>query len=311
MNISMTTQRPARLWARAWLAGAVLALGAAAPALAAGTLDKIKDSARITLGYVADMRPFAYADAGGKPAGYAIALCNKVADALKAQLPAPALAVEYVRVTRSEGLAALEQGKVDLVCGAVPTLERRAAVDFSIPIMVSGTGVALRADAPLRVLEVLSGREPQNRPVWRGSTDQAPQHAVLAVVGGMTLEKTLAERLKERRIVAEIVQVADTDAGLQLLAARGADALFNDRSLLLDGVARSKTPSDFVVPERTFRRDLVALGLRRGDDAFRLAVDRALSRVYRSEDMAALYSTYFGKAPGPAPDFFQLMALPD
>jgi hypothetical protein len=55
----------------------------------------------------------------------------------------------------------------------------------------------------------------------------------------------------------------------------------------------------------------MALALPRGDDAFRLLVDRTLSRLYRSPDMAALYTTHFG-APGVgALEFFQSVALPD
>src|SRR5207342_1728207 len=142
------------------------------------------------------------------------------------------------------------------LCGAVPTLQRRAVVDFSIPITVSGTSAVVRSDAPVRVVQVLSGREPAGRPTWRASSDQAPQHARLAVVGGTPLEKALEDRLKERRIIAEIVPVKDTEEGLRLLAAHGAVALFQDRQLLQDAVARSSTPADFAVLDRLFRRDL-------------------------------------------------------
>jgi ABC-type amino acid transport substrate-binding protein len=292
------------------LIGLLLCFGAAAPALGAGALDKIKDSGKLTIGYASDMRPFAYGDASGKATGYAIDLCNRVADGVKDELKLSALAVEFVALSRDEAFRAVEQGKADLLCGAVPSIERRAVLDFSIPIMVSGTGVAVRTDAPARLVAALSDREVSG-PIWRGSTDQAPQRVVLAVVAGTTLEKALATRLKERRIVAEIVTVKDLDAGLQLLATHGAQAFFNDRSVLLDAVARSKSPGDIRVLDRLFRRDVVALGMRRGDDDFRLAVDRALSRLYRTQDVVAVYSKHFGPPSGTALEFFQMVALPD
>src|SRR5690349_11875027 len=121
------------------LLAAALALGASFAA--AGTLDKAKEAGKITLGYASDNRPYAF-DAGGKPAGYAIDLCGRVAEALKSELKLPALTVDYVAVTREEAFNAVQQGRIDLLCAAVPTLERRALVDFSIPIMLSGTGVA-------------------------------------------------------------------------------------------------------------------------------------------------------------------------
>jgi len=287
-----------------------MCVAAAAPALAGGTLDKIKDSGRLTLGYASDTRPFSYADAAGKPAGYAIDVCAKVADALKSELKLQSLTVDTVALSRDEAFRAVDQGKADLLCGAVPTLERRALVAFSIPIVRSGTGVAVRGDAPQRLLQVLSGAEPY-RPIWRGSTDQAPQRAVLAVVGGAPLEKELAGKLKEHRVVADMLSVKDVDGGVQALADGQAHAFFDDRAVLLDAVARSKSPGDLRVLDRVFRRELVALAMRRNDDDFRLVVDRALSRLYRTPDIAAIYAKHFG-APGTGTlDFFAQVALPD
>jgi ABC-type amino acid transport substrate-binding protein len=289
---------------------AAILLGATAAA-GAGTLEKARDAGKLSIGFNKDSRPFAYADSGGKAAGYAIALCDKVADAVKAELKMPAIAVEYVPLAPDEAIRAVQQGRIDLLCGAVPSLERRALVDFSIPVLLTGTGAAVRADAPVRLVQVLSGRDAGDRPVWRGSTDQAPQRARLAVVGGILLEKALASRLKERRIVAEMVPVKDTDAGIGLLASGGADVFFSDRLLLLDALARSKVAGDVVVLDRLFRRDLVALATRRDDADLRLLVDRTLSRMYRTPDMAALYTRFFGAPSAAALDFFNLVALPD
>ena len=296
---------------RAALIGSLLCMGAVASALAAGTLDKAKDSGKLTIGYMTDARPFSYNDASGKPAGFAIDVCNHVAAALKDQLKASSLAVSFVAVPRGDEFKAVDQGQIDLLCGATQTLERRTLVDFSIPVLLSGITAAVRADAPVRLLQVLSGSEPAGRPTWRGSADQAPQRAVLAVVGGTTLEKRLSDLLKERRIVAEVVAVKDTAAGVQQLAERKADALFGDRTLLVDAVSRSAAPSDVVVLDRLFRRDPIALAMHRNDDEFRLLVDRALSRLYRSPDLASIYARHFGAPSGGVLDFFQTVALPD
>jgi polar amino acid transport system substrate-binding protein len=290
----------------------LLAAAALAPAHAAGTLDKIKGSGKLTLGYYsADLRPYAYNDSAGKPAGYAIAVCDKVVDALKHTAGFDKLAVEYVGLGRDEAFGAVDQGKVDLLCGAVPTLERRGLVDFSIPIMLSGTSVAVSGDAPARLVSVLAGRDTTEAPIWRASTDQAPQRAVLAVVGDRaTIGDALNHRLKERRIVASVVSAPDPGAGIDMLASGRADAFFEERALLLDAAARRK-PGDVVVLDRLFQRNVVALAVRRNDADFRLAVDRALSRFYRTPDLAALYARSFG-APSPsALEFFQAVALPD
>jgi len=297
-----------RDWLSAALIGPLLWLGVALPATAAGTLDKAKDSGKLTIGYAAEMRPFSYSD-GGKPAGFAIALCNKVVEAVKSELKLSALTAEFVALSGDDPARAVEQGKVDLACGAVPTLERRALVDFSIPVMLSGTSVAVRADASLRLVDALSGRE-STGPIWRASSDQAPHRAAVAVVRGLQLEKELVRTFKERRIVADVVTVTDTAAGLQALTAGSVQAFFSDRLVLLAAMAKAGT-SDVVVLDRLFRRDIVALALRRGDDDFRLVVDRALSRLYRSDELAPLYTSHFGPPSAGVLEFFQTVALPD
>ena len=293
------------------LACALIALGACMPAFGAGALERAKASGKLTIAYATDAAPYASADASGNPAGYAIALCTKIGEAVKNELKMPALAVSYVPLPRDEAVAAVGQGKVDLLCGVVPTLERRALADFSIPIILGGTGVAVRKDAPVRVMQALSGAEPRSQANWRGSTDQAPQRGVIAVIGNTVLEKGLADRLKERRINVAIVTVKDAPAGLQLLAERNADAFFADRALLLEAVGRSKSPSDVRVLDRIYRRDLAALGVQRGDDDFRLLVDRTLSHLFRTREINTIYSSWFGAPTPQQQEFFKLVAIPD
>ena len=105
--------------------------------------------------------------------------------------------------------------------------------------------------------------------------------------------------------------VADYTSGLQMVRDGSATALFGDKPVLLDAVKRGPVAGELQVVERNFSREPLALAMRRGDDAFRLLVDRTLSRLFRSKDFAALYTTHFGP-PGPvALEFFQAVALPD
>jgi ABC-type amino acid transport substrate-binding protein len=303
------THAPTLRLARRIAAAATLVV-LALPAVGAGTLDKVKESGKLTIGYATDARPFSYVESG-KPAGFAVDVCSKVAEAIRDELKLAALAANFVAVARADAFKAVEQGQLDLLCGAAPSLQRRTLVDFSIPVLLSGTGAAVRADAPVRLAQVLAGTEPTDRPTWRGSLDQAPQRVVLATVSGTVIEARLAERLKQRRIVADIVTAPDLAAGVQLLADRKADALFADRVLLVDAVARSARPSDVVVGERLFQRDPIALAVRRDDDDFRLAIDRALTRLYRSADLVTIYTRHYGAPTRGALDFYQAAALPD
>ena len=291
----------------AWLATLLLVV---LPASAAGTLEKVKDSGKLTLGYRSDTRPFAFSD-GGKPAGFSVALCQKVADAVKAELKMPSLTVDFVPLTATDRFEAVQQGRVDLSCGTdTPTLERREMVDFSLPIFFAGTGALLRKDADRRLRDAMEGRPEPAQPVWRAAPGVFSSNVVFAAVGGTTIEKSLIDGLRTRRITVTVARVPDYAAGVQMVLDRRAAALFGDRPVLLDAAKRA--PADeLMVLDRLFTREPLALALRRGDDAFRLLVDRSLSRLFRSPEIGPLYTTYFG-APDPGVlQFFQSVALPD
>jgi polar amino acid transport system substrate-binding protein len=226
-------------------------------------------------------------------------------------LKLPSLAVDFVPLTATDRFEAVQQGRVDLSCGTdTPTLERRALVDFSIPIFFAGTGALLRADADRRLRDAMEDRPAPTQPVWRGAPGVFSSNVVFAAVGGTTIEKSLIDGLRTRRITVTVARVPDYAAGVQMVLERRAAALFGDRPVLLDAAKRG--PADeLMVLERRFTREPLALALRRGDDAFRLLVDRSLSRLFRSPEIGPLYTTYFG-APDPGViEFFQSVALPD
>jgi len=292
---------------------ATLALSAllALPASAAGTLDNARETGKLNLGFRADARPFAYAD-GGKPAGFSIALCERIAEAVKAELKLPALQVEFVPVTAANRFEMLQQGKIDLSCGTdTPTLERRALADFSIPIFIAGTGALMRTDGDRRVRDVLAGRTEPTGPIWRGSPGELGESVTFAVVAGTTIEKSVIDRLKARRVTVTVASVPDYAAGIQMVIDRRAAALFGDRPVLLDAAKRPPAAGQLLVIDRSFSRETLALALPRGDDALRLLVDRTLSRLYRSPDLSALLATHFGAADAGLLQFFQSVALPD
>jgi polar amino acid transport system substrate-binding protein len=296
---------------RAVLLAAALVLGADAPALAAGVLDRARETSKLSFGYRTDVRPFAFSD-GGKAAGYSVALCRRIADAVKAELKLPNLQVDFVPVTAANRFEMLAQGKIDLSCGTdTPTLERRESVDFSIPIFMAGVGAAVRADGDRRVRDVLSGRAAPTDPIWRGNPGELGETVSFAAVGGTTIERNVIDRLRARRVVVEVVPVPDYAAGLQMVAERRAAALFGDRPVLLDAVQRGAAAGQLVVIDRSFTREPLALALPRGDHSFRLLVDRTLSRLYRSKDMAELYAAHFGAQGAGTLQFLQSVALPD
>jgi ABC-type amino acid transport substrate-binding protein len=300
----------------ATLATAMLALSfllpAAVPA-AAGTLDRVREAGKVRFGYYPEAQPFCYRDASGKAAGYAVALCESIAVDIKAALGLPALGVEFVPVTGPERFDALQQGRIDLLClPTVANLAFREKVAFSIPIFPGGIWALLRADAPARLREVLAGREAPNRPAWRGAPGlDALQKRTFSAVAGTTNLTWLTKKLDELKVVAEVVPVESFDVGVKRVLDRSTDVLFGERAVLLDAAKRNASAGDLVVIDRLFTYDPLALALERGDEDFRLLVDRSLSRLYRSGGILALYLQYFGEPDENALMFFRLSAVPE
>ncbi len=287
---------------------------AAAPAASSSTatLDHIRTAGRVRLGYRVDARPFSYKDESGQAAGYAVALCQKIADEVKAEAGVSTLAVEWVPVAIDQRFTAVQQGDVDLFCGPdAITLTGRRDVSYSIPVFPGGVGALLRADAPFRLREVLSGRTPPAGPVWRANAAQSLQARNFVVVAGTATEKWLAGRARELNVVAKISPVGSNDEGVLAVRDRKADVFFAERSLLLDAARRSPSPGDLLVIDRMFTVSPLALSFRRGDDDFRLLVDRTLSRVYSSGEIGGLYAKWFGEPNENAMTFFRWNTLPD
>jgi putrescine:ornithine antiporter len=290
----------------AFLTGAFLPL-----AQAAGTLDRVRDTGRINLGYRADARPFSFKDDAGKATGYSVALCQKIAEQVKTDLKLPTLNVVWVPVTLEGRFQDVQQGRVDMLCGAdTETLARRKEVSFSIPIFPGGIGALLRADAPLGLREVLSkGR--QAGPFWRGSPAEILNQQTFAAVPGTTAERWLGGRVNALQIDSKIVSVPSYEAGIKSVLDRSANAFFGDRAILLDAAKRSPSAGDLIVLDRRFTTEQISLALPRDSDDFRLVVDATLSRFYGTTEFRALYTKWFGEPDAQAMAFFRANGLPD
>lgn len=295
--------------ANASLAIALLAIAGMTPAIGA-TLDQVRTTGKLLFGYRADARPFSY-DESGKAAGYSVELCGKIADDLKVELGLSALTVEWVPVTPEDRFRALQGNKVDILCGADSvTLERRKEVSFSIPIFPSGIGAIVRWDAPAPLREVLSGQA-SSGPIWRASPALILSKKTFSAVAGTTGETWLAGRLDKFKIDATAAPVESYEAGIQRVLDRSSDVFFGDRAILMAAVAGGPSADELIVLNRLFTHEPLALAIRRNDDDFRLAVDRTLSRLFRSDDFRDAYTKWFGEPDESTQTFFRLSALPE
>src|ERR1700742_2676693 len=100
---------------------ALALLWLAAPASAedlTGTLAKVKESGAITIGYRETSMPFSYIDDNQKPLGFALDICYKIVDEVKATLKLDKLEVKLVPVTSATRIPLIVNGTIDLECAS-------------------------------------------------------------------------------------------------------------------------------------------------------------------------------------------------
>jgi glutamate/aspartate transport system substrate-binding protein len=244
------------------------------------TIDRIKASKTIAMGYRQSSVPFSTVNAEGKPVGYSIDLCNRVADDLRKDLAMPDLAVKWVPVTVENRIAAVRDGTIDLECGSTTnTLSRQTEVDFSLTTFVTG-GSLLALRETTKTLTDLKGLR-------------------IAVIPGTTTERVLKDAVKGAPGQVQLIPVKDHAEGRTAIENKTADAYASDRDILIGLALTASEPARFALGDRYFSYEPYALMLRRGDGEFRLAVNRSLARLYRSGDVLDIYQRWFGSLGSP------------
>jgi polar amino acid transport system substrate-binding protein len=217
-----------------------------------------------------------------------------------------------VLVSLESRFSDLRDGKVDLLCGAdTVTLKRREEVSFSIPVLPGGIGALVRSDSPATLQTVLEGRPLPGFVVWRGYPAQILHRKTFSAVAGSTAEPWLTERIATLGIPSKAVPVGTYDEGVASVLDRSSDVLFGDRAILLEAAAKNAAAGDLKVLDRHFTFESIALGVPRGDDDFRLLVDRTLNALYPTEAFAEIWEATFGEPDDRALLFFRANILPE
>ena len=266
------------------------AIALAAFPATAQTLDRIKATNQLNIGYRMDAAPLSYEMDDGQPAGYAPLVCVQVAQTMINELKMGNLSVTFLPVDAANRFDMVSNGKVDLLCGAATiTLSRREQVDFSIPIFVDGTSLVLQKDEPEN-LEALSGRKLG----FRGST---------------TTEESLRNSLSQLGVEAEIITFNSHDAGMAAMESQEIDGYFADQSILAELFFTSTARENMKMSNEILTIEKQGLALARGDTEFRLVVDRALSQLYANGEMQRIFQKAFPNVnPGIAMEAMYLIA---
>ncbi len=265
--------------AAGWLAAVVL-LTAAANAQSGGeglspTLDNIKKTHVVRLGYRESSPPFSFLDQANRPIGYSLELCEAIVDEIGAEVDDANLKIEYVKVTSDDRIPAVVQNKIDLECGSTTAnAERAKQVAFSPLMFVAGTKLMVAKASGIASAADLKGKTVV---VTKGTTNEQAMHAV---------DKKLTLGLN-------IVAAPDHEQSYQMLVDGKADAFATDDILLYGLIARHKSQDKFRVTGDYLSYDPYGIMFRKSEPQLAAVVERAFHKLGSNRDLIPLYNKWF------------------
>ena len=240
------------------------------------TLQQIRKTGKIRIGYRLSQPPMSFVDKNGKPTGYSIDLCKDIVDEVENIIGAN-VKVEYVPVTAEGRFKALSDNRIDILCGSTTkTLSRSELVDFTQLTFVTGASLMTLRDNKSIDSEGLNGKK-------------------IGVVKATTTAAALKNLFRETSTDAKIILYNSTKESVDALRKKKIDAFSSDQIVLVGIATKAQDPMDFVVRSEVFSFEPFALAVRRNDAAFRLAADRAISDLCRSKKILEIYDKWIGK----------------
>lgn len=268
---------------------AALTAALASTAQASETLERIKDRGSIVLGVRDDRPPMSFRDGEGKMVGFSVDLCLAVSEEVRKALSLEVLPVVFKAVTVEERFDAVVSGEVDILCGATTkTLSRQEKVDFTDLTFVTGATLMSVAENRVPGIEALQGR-------------------TVTVVRDTTTLEVLRERLEEAGIAANVLEVEDSQAGIQALLNGRASAYAGDQVVLIGLALSDRSGTRYAISPKLFSFEPFALAVQRDDADFRLLANRALAALNRSGRIQAIYRLWFSQFAKEPPELLKAL----
>jgi len=254
-----------------------------APAIAQdGTLKKIKDNGFITIGHRDASIPFSYYDDKQQPIGYAMDLCAKIVDAVKADLKMPKLDVKYQLVTSANRIPLIANGTVDLECGSTTNnVERQKQVAFTITHFLTANRYVSKRASNIKSVDDLKGK-------------------TVVSTSGTTNIKQLTDLNVSKNMGMNIIPANGHPEAFQMVETGRAVAFVMDDILLYTLVAQSRTPDDYVISSDALSLpEPYGIMMRKDDPAFKKVVDNAMINIFKSGEINKIYAKWFTSSTPP------------
>lgn len=244
----------------------------------------------LKLCFRADAAPFSYMDESGRPDGYTIELCERVATQLGQR-------TQMIEVTSENRFETLREGQCDLLCEATSvTMARRKVVEFSLITFLTGSALLYPND----LLTATKTDRKVTVGYLRGTTVEDQREAG-RLIGG---DKANFEFVPYKS--HEIAEAALDRGTLQGYIA--------DREILnLMMQNTKKLAQTHRISRDSFTYEPYAIAVKLGDDKRRIAIDQVLAELYRSGSIDEIIAEFIpSRSEDPLlKQLFEIQSLPE
>ena len=201
-------------------------------------------------------------------------------DVMRAVAAKAGLALKFVNTPWEGIFNALGQGDRDLVVSAVTiTPERRQTMDFSDPYFDAQQLIAVKVNSKVAKFADLKKLK-------------------VGVQTGTTGDEAVTKLLGKTS--ANIKRFESTPLALKELEAGGVDAVVADNGVVIHYVANNPGGQFKTVADTDFTPEQYGIALKKGNAELLAKVNQGLAAIKADGSYAALYTKYFGTAPGAA-----------
>ncbi|MGH8863512.1 MAG: transporter substrate-binding domain-containing protein, partial [Burkholderiales bacterium] len=223
-----------------------------------------------------------YYDDKQQPIGYSLDMCNKVVDAVKAELKLPGLQVKLQPVNSSNRIPLVKNGTVDLECGSTANyVNRQEEVGFSVSTFWVAKKFIAKTSSNLKTIDDLKGKP-------------------VVVTQGTDTAGLIRAINDERKLGLAILSGKDHAESLLTVESGRALAFMEDDVLVAGLRANARDPKALVLLQDSFGGDPYALMMRKDDPQFKKVVDTTLTKLMASGEIEKIYTKWFQSPIPPA-----------
>ena len=239
------------------------------------TLDKIKSSGVIAVGYRESSIPFSYLDDKAQPTGFGWDVCGKIIEEVKKAVGRTDVTVQPQVVTSTNRIPLLLNGTIDIECGSTTNnSDRQKQVSFATNYFYTGTRFLVKTGAPVKSIDDLKGK-------------------TVVSTAGTTNFRVMRALNAEKKLNMDILAGKDHAEAALLVQSDRALAFAMDDVLLYGLKASAANPEELAVVGEAIQVEPYAIMLRKDDVGFKKLVDGTIASLIKSGEFEKLYKKWF------------------